>query len=892
MQRQSVSRITVLQFWEAAQQSSQLAGFQKLLIAFVPAAEFEKFASHALAGGATLVVAYPNVLLDVFIGERGDNNLSLLVVLDQSNSHELNKGQQKLLPVVIAAMLKLLRAPQIVEFSDADLVSSECISQLRQVKGDSVHVRSAVERIRSGPFDLSPLDLAIVSNLKKMFVRAAIPMQVDSRIDPCSTPSQPTQETIIVPPDKVFFFSERGLFDAPPPIDPADRRELRKHIINLDFGKFSTAGAFSSSTQDVKALFNQHLKDWIATQEKDLPVRIVLYAHGGLTTEAWGLYTAAFQMKWWKQNGVYPIFFVWETGLVETLRQIFVDGQRRLPFEGTRGAISDWFDELEDCGWEMATRRLGGPKLWGGMKESARSTFADGGDGRVVLENLRLFAEEFKDRVEIHAVGHSAGSIFLSYAMQAAAAMSLPKCESMHFLAPAITCQLFRDTLMPLVGNGASNMVNSLSVFTMSDEYERQDRVGPYDKSLLYLIYNALEPQAETPLLGLERALTGDADMAKFFGLAGNCKNASTDVVFAATSADTEPKMSRSLSKAHGDFDNDPATMESVLRRITKTRNSSNVHPFPVNRSLANAARMMPLSMGEAIPAAVTPLVINNGSNSPCQVTGGGQRLALCIGINDYAAKPLQGCVNDSNSWCNWLQSQGFNVNRLNDAQATRAAISDTIKRMFDQSSPGDVIAIQYAGHGTQVPDFNGDEAQGDTPGKDEALVPFDYLQNGLVLDDDLGEMCRNIKTGVNVTFFMDCCNSGTNTRMFMSNSRAFASNQRARFMPATTEMLAAHERSRNSRALGMRAFNSPYKGTREILFAACRSNESASETDGHGDFTRNAMEVLSKRRAMTVEEFYGAVLQRFGSSPGQTPGLWCDDGLRSVSLLGKVPAS
>ena len=43
-------------------------------------------------------------------------------------------------------------------------------------------------------------------------------------------------------------------------------------------------------------------------------------------------------------------------------------------------------------------------------------------------------------------------------------------------------------------------------------------------------------------------------------------------------------------------------------------------------------------------------------------------------------------------------------------------------------AGPGDVIVWQYAGHGTKVPDVNGDEAQGDSPGQDEAICPVDML--------------------------------------------------------------------------------------------------------------------------------------------------------------------
>ena len=87
-----------------------------------------------------------------------------------------------------------------------------------------------------------------------------------------------------------------------------------------------------------------------------------------------------------------------------------------------------------------------------------------------------------------------------------------------------------------------------------------------------------------------------------------------------------------------------------------------------------------------------------------------------------------------------------------------------------------------------------------------------------------------------------------------------------------------------------MRAFGTtPYAGSREILFAACRSSEVALETNGQGDFTRHAMAVLKQAGNLTAEQFYTAVLQQFGASARQTPGLWCADDLRQSNLLDAI---
>ena len=49
---------------------------------------------------------------------------------------------------------------------------------------------------------------------------------------------------------------------------------------------------------------------------------LVFWAHGGIVSERDGLAIARTQIPWWLENGAYPLHFVWETGFVETLKQL------------------------------------------------------------------------------------------------------------------------------------------------------------------------------------------------------------------------------------------------------------------------------------------------------------------------------------------------------------------------------------------------------------------------------------------------------------------------------------------------------------------------------------------------------------------------------------------
>jgi hypothetical protein len=69
-------------------------------------------------------------------------------------------------------------------------------------------------------------------------------------------------------------------------------------------------------------------------------------------------------------------------------------------------------------------------------------------------------------------------------------------------------------------------------------------------------------------------------------------------------------------------------------------------------------------------------------------------------------------------------------------------------KKIIAESKAGDAVFLHYSGHGTKVKDLNGDEDDG----FDEALVPLDYKQSGLIIDDDLYDIVVNgLPEGVHV---------------------------------------------------------------------------------------------------------------------------------------------
>ena len=71
----------------------------------------------------------------------------------------------------------------------------------------------------------------------------------------------------------------------------------------------------------------------------------------------------------------------------------------------------------------------------------------------------------------------------------------------------------------------------------------------------------------------------------------------------------------------------------------------------------------------------------------------------------------------------------------------------------------GDCLFFHFSGHGGQVRDHSGDEADG----YDETIVPCDYKRAGQITDDELFKiLVKDLPEGCKLTAVMDCCHSGT----------------------------------------------------------------------------------------------------------------------------------
>jgi hypothetical protein len=138
-------------------------------------------------------------------------------------------------------------------------------------------------------------------------------------------------------------------------------------------------------------------------------------------------------------------------------------------------------------------------------------------------------------------------------------------------------------------------------------------------------------------------------------------------------------------------------------------------------------------------------------------------KYAVVIGTNyEGASYQLSGCVNDAEDWSALLRGEGYSGTTLIGTSATRAAILAALTDTVSRARWGDRIVVTYSGHGTWVPDYDGDEVDG----RDEAWCPDDMQTAGLITDDDLASIFGQARTGVGVLVLPDSCFSGTMTRL------------------------------------------------------------------------------------------------------------------------------
>ena len=345
--------------------------------------------------------------------------------------------------------------------------------------------------------------------------------------------------------------------------------------------------------QSAEYICRDNLEKWLQASPKNR--KIAIYAHGGLNSEELSINRVRVMAPYFKENGVYPLFIVWKTGLTETLSSIIKESLTGLfkkdpDYQERAEGLSDWVSEKTDRAIESIARKVHAKSLWSEMKENAvcaseNSVPGFGRDmkskpgGMVILAKcLKGLRKTYPD-IEINMIGHSAGAILLGEWLKVLVKQKI-NIKTVSLYAPACSIEFANKTYKYAIEKKVLDKKN-LYIHNLDEEREQADNVVIYRKSLLYLVSRSLESLHKMPLLGLDAAWDPEKVEEKKSGgfHASQKKEIETWAKFIDdgnnpklyTRRQSRVKVSLKpdyIKLSHGSFDNDIAVIESTIRKI------------------------------------------------------------------------------------------------------------------------------------------------------------------------------------------------------------------------------------------------------------------------------------------------------------------------------------
>jgi hypothetical protein len=358
--------------------------------------------------------------------------------------------------------------------------------------------------------------------------------------------------------------------------------ELRPHIISIENdGRLKAGGNYGSTPAEIAQIFQSDFRRLMQIPDSGKPpkpLRLLLYAHGGLTDEESAVQRVAEYRSDLLAAGVYPLAFIWNSDYWTTITNILQDAIRRRRPEGLLDSAKDFMLDRLDDALEPIARKLTGKAAWDEMKENAELASGPDGGARLIAQHVAGLKETYPE-LEIHVVGHSAGAIFHAPLMQLLTADGMIgsgplqgqtgfglTVSSCTLWAPACTIELFKATYLPAIQQGR---LERFTTFVLSDEAEQDDNCARiYNKSLLYLVSNAFEDKPRipgfrdgVPLLGLQKSIAQDSEVEALF------RGSNAELIIAPND-EAEGDPDASGARHHGDFDDDRRTVMATFTRI------------------------------------------------------------------------------------------------------------------------------------------------------------------------------------------------------------------------------------------------------------------------------------------------------------------------------------
>lgn len=195
-------------------------------------------------------------------------------------------------------------------------------------------------------------------------------------------------------------------------------------------------------------------------------------------------------------------------------------------------------------------------------------------------------------------------------------------------------------------------------------------------------------------------------------------------------------------------------------RRCPRIRQRENGSPF-----CPAAARAWLFSV-----LIVAPLLCAALSGAVAAQALAGKTWAIVIGVSKYGDQSLsewslQYAESDAQAVYDALVDRcrvpRQSIYLLKGRRATKAGISSAFASLSRAAKANDTVFIYFSGHGSFIPDREGDEVDGDR--LDEVLLPYDAVLGDwstYLVDDELGWMVSGLSAGA-VAIVIDSCHSG-----------------------------------------------------------------------------------------------------------------------------------
>ena len=273
-----------------------------------------------------------------------------------------------------------------------------------------------------------------------------------------------------------------------------------------------------------------------------------------------------------------------------------------------------------------------------------------------------------------------------------------------------------------------------------------------------------------------------------------------------------------------------------------------------------------------------------------------GKGLSLHAGLNAVNPTayggwdgPLAACEFDANDMAAIAKSKGMKSTILLTKKATRSNALSGIRDAAKALKAGDFFLLTYSGHGGQVPDVSGEEADK----QDETWCLYD----GQLIDDELYFELSRFKPGVRILVLSDSCHSGTVTRA--GPPPPATAHQRPKLMPPAVAMRTYREHQAFYDKLQLDLVKAAGKATVDpdaalaqvaasgrlaaivrkfnpavVLISGCQDNQTSMDGDHNGAFTESLLKVWSQG---TFQGNYGTFHARIkaGLPASQSPNLF-----------------